>query len=188
MGLYFMGVIHSSPFILPSFIFMALRIRPQRYGFVAGSLILFILFEDSSSTVLIKDLSSTLWICPLFSLFWFYPLSNCRFVYSDYRRLISIVIAWIRPLSLIKIGFMAIIIIFQFGFILALEGSCCVNCFFDRLSLPMVFPHDWFCQSFYFHCHNFVFAIYGAFFTVLLQTQYAFQVYVYAILQQGRLR
>ena len=69
-----MGVIHSSPFILPSFIFMALGICNQRYGFVAGSLILFIFFEDSSSTVLIKDLSSTLWIRPLFSLLWFYPV------------------------------------------------------------------------------------------------------------------
>jgi len=107
------GVIHSSPFILPSFIFMALGIRPQHYGFVAGSLILFILFEDSSSMALIKDLSSTLGIRPLFSLLWFYPLSHCRFVYSDYRRLISIVIAWIRPLFLIKIGFMAVIIIFS---------------------------------------------------------------------------
>ena len=99
------GVIHSSPFILPSFIFMALGIRPQHHGFVAGSLILFILFEDSSSMVLMKDLSSTLGILPLFSLLWFYPLSHCRFVYSDYTRLVSIVIAWIRPLFLIKIGF-----------------------------------------------------------------------------------
>ena len=37
-----------------------------------------------------------------------YPLSQGRFVCSDYRRFVSIVIAWIRPLLLIKLGFMPV--------------------------------------------------------------------------------
>ena len=67
--------------------------------FVADPLIV-ILFEDSSST---------LWIHPLFCLLWFYPLSQARYVYPDYSRLVSIVLVWIRPLLLIKLGFMAVI-------------------------------------------------------------------------------
>ena len=59
--------------------------------------------------LLCEDSSLTLWIRPLFSLLWFYPLSQGRFVYSDYRRLVSIVLVWIRPLLLIKLGFMAVI-------------------------------------------------------------------------------
>lgn len=126
-----MGLIHSA-LCVKIFNFIALGIHPQ-HVLEAGSLILLILCEDSSST---------LWIRPLCSLLWFYPLSQGRFVYSDYRRLVSIVIAWIRPLLLIKLGFMAVII-----FILALQGSCCVDCLSDRLSWPLilVFSHDWFC-------------------------------------------
>lgn len=41
-------------------------------------------------------------------LLWFYPLSQSRFVYSDYRRLVSIVLVWIHPLLPIKLGFMAV--------------------------------------------------------------------------------
>ena len=72
------------------FIFIALRIRPQ-HVLVAGSLIFFILCQDSSFTVYIEDSSSTLWIRPLCSLLWFYPLSQSGFVYPAYRRLVSIV-------------------------------------------------------------------------------------------------
>ena len=63
------------------FIFIALRIRPQ-HVLVAGSLIFFILCQDSFST---------LWIRPLCSLLWFYLLSQSGFVYPAYRRLVSIV-------------------------------------------------------------------------------------------------
>ena len=72
-------------------------------------LFLLLLCEDSSPTILTEDSFLTLWIRPLFSLLWFYPLSQGRFVYSDYRRLVSIVLVWIRPLLLIKPGFMAVI-------------------------------------------------------------------------------
>ena len=44
-----------------------------------------------------------------FSLLWFYPLFQGRFVYPYYRRFVSIVFVWIRPLWLIKLGFMAFI-------------------------------------------------------------------------------
>ena len=79
-------------------------------GWSTYSVILLLLCEDSSPTIFItEDSSLTLWIRPLFSLLWFYPLSQGRFVYSDYRRLVSIVLVWIRPLLLIKLGFMAVI-------------------------------------------------------------------------------
>ena len=42
-----------------------------------------------------------------FSLLWFYPLIQGRFIYPNYRRFVSIVFVWIRPLWLIKLGFMA---------------------------------------------------------------------------------
>ena len=89
MGIYFMWLIHS--LLMCQVLFL---------GFVAGSLILLFLCEDSSSTLSIR---------PLFSLLWFYPLSQGRFVYSDYRKLVSIVIVCTRPLLLIKLGFMAVI-------------------------------------------------------------------------------
>ena len=57
-----------------------LRIRPQLYGFVH-----------------------------CFSLLWFCPLFQDRFVYPNYRRFVYIVFVWIRPLWLIKLGFMAFI-------------------------------------------------------------------------------
>ena len=66
-------------------------------------------FMAAFAVVLFEDSSSTLWIRPLFSLLWFYPLSQGRFVYPDYRRFVSIVFVWIRPLWLIKLGLMAFI-------------------------------------------------------------------------------
>ena len=48
-----------------------------------------------------------LWISPLFCLLWFYPLFQGRFVYPDYKRFVSIVLLWIRPLLPIKLGFKA---------------------------------------------------------------------------------
>ena len=36
------------------------------------------------------------------SLLWFYPRFQGRFVYSDFRRLVSIVVVWIRPLLAYK--------------------------------------------------------------------------------------
>lgn len=95
------------------------------------------LCEDLSPTVLIEDSSSTVWIRPLFSLLWFYPLSQSSFVFSDYRRLVSIVIA--NPMLLLKLGFIWVSSSFlQFRFILALEGSCWVDCLSGRLSLLLI--------------------------------------------------
>ena len=36
------------------------------------------------------------------SLLWFYPLFQGRFIYFDFRRLVSIVVVWIRPLLAYK--------------------------------------------------------------------------------------
>ena len=44
-----------------------------------------------------------------FCLLWLYPLIQGRFVYPNYRRFVSIVFGGIRPLWLIKLGFMAFI-------------------------------------------------------------------------------
>ena len=55
--------------------------------------------------ILWEDSSSTLWIRPVLSLLWFYPLFQGRFVFPDYRRFVSIVLVWLRPLLLIKLGF-----------------------------------------------------------------------------------
>ena len=66
-------------------------------------------FLAAYSVILCEDSSSTLWICPFFSLLWFNPLIQGRFVYPDYRRFVSIVFVWIRPLWLTKLGFMAFI-------------------------------------------------------------------------------
>ena len=65
-------------------------------------------FLADYSVILCEDSSSTLWIRPFFFLCCgFYPLFQGRFVYPDYRRFVSIVLVWIRPLLLIKLGFMA---------------------------------------------------------------------------------
>ena len=66
-------------------------------------------FMAAYSVILCEDSSSTLLIHPLFSLLWFYPLFQGRFVYPDYKRFVSIVLVWIHPLWLIKLGFMAFI-------------------------------------------------------------------------------
>ena len=52
-----------------------------------------------------------------FCLLWFYPLFQGRFVYPAYRRFVSIVLVWIRPLLPIKLGFMAVYFVtFKFLF------------------------------------------------------------------------
>ena len=79
---------------MSNFYFIFLGDSSSTLGFVAGPLIL---FEDSSSA---------LWIRPLFCLLWSYPLFQDRFVYPAYRRFVSIVLVWIRPLLPIKLGFM----------------------------------------------------------------------------------
>ena len=47
-----------------------------------------VLCEDSSSAILLEDSSSPVWIRP-FILLWFSPLSQSRYIFSDYRRLVS---------------------------------------------------------------------------------------------------
>ena len=74
--------------------------------------ILFVLYIrvccwSTYSVILCEDSSSTLWTRPLFTLLWFYPLFQGRLVCPDYRIFVSIVLVWIRPLLLIKLGFMA---------------------------------------------------------------------------------
>ena len=94
------------------FLFHTLGDSSSTLGLVAGPLILLFCYccvRIRPPQFLTEDSSLTLWIRPLFSLLWFYPLSQGRFVYSDYRRLVSIVLVWIRPLFLIKLGFMAVI-------------------------------------------------------------------------------
>ena len=96
MGIYFLLLIHS---LLMGQIFIL-----YFWGFV---LYIKVRGWSTYSVILFEDSSSTLWIRRLFCLLWFYPLFQGRFVYSAYRRFISIVIVWIRPLLPIKLGFMA---------------------------------------------------------------------------------
>ena len=56
--------------------------------------------------ILFEDSSSTLWIRALFCLLWFYALFQGRFIYPAYKRFVSIVLVWIRPLLPIKLDFM----------------------------------------------------------------------------------
>ena len=95
MGIYFLLLIHLSLmyqiFIL-YFLGFFLHIR------VRGC--------STYSVLLFEDSFSTSWIRPLFCLLWFYPLFQGRFVYPAYRRFVSIVLVWIRPLLPIKLGFM----------------------------------------------------------------------------------
>ena len=114
MGIYFLWLIDLS--LMCQFLFDTLGDSSSTLGLVAGPLILLFCYYFCYCCVRIRppqflteDSSLTLWIRPLFSLLWFYPLSQGRFVYSDYRRLVSIVLVWIRPLLLIKPGFMAVI-------------------------------------------------------------------------------
>ena len=76
--------------------------------YIFGGFVLFIMVCGWSTyfVILFEDSSSTLWIRPLFCLLWFYPLFQGRFVCPAYRRFVSIVLLWIRPLLLIKLGFM----------------------------------------------------------------------------------
>ena len=89
------------------------------------------------SVILCEDSSSILWIRPLFSLLWFLStvLRQIRLPRLQEIRLHCFSVdsstvaykAWLY-------GFYQ----FTFRFILALKGSCCVNCLSDRLSLPLL--------------------------------------------------
>ena len=101
-------------------------------------------FMAAYSDILYEDSSSTLWIRPLFSLLWFYPLSQGRFVYPDYRRFVSIVLVWIRPLLLIKLGFMAVINLRLDLFWHKKEAAASTVCLTGLPCCFFWFSHDWF--------------------------------------------
>ena len=88
--------------------------------------------------------SSTLWIRPLFCLLWFYPLFQGRFVYPAYRRFVSIVLVWIRPLWLIKLGFMAVINLRLDLFWHKKEAAASTVCLTGFPYRFFWFSHDWF--------------------------------------------
>ena len=104
---------------------------------------------------------------------WFSPLSQSTYIFSDYRRLLHCYVeccvafhAWLMT------------IIFLLRFILALEGSCCVDCLSDRLSLSpilffVIFPVTGTCNPFYFIAIVVFWHFLVCFFPVPFQTQYA---------------
>ena len=99
-----------------------------------------LLCEDSSSTVLREALSSILWIRPLFLVVVFI---HC--LRADSSTLISGDLSCLISVDSFTVAYKAWLygcqqfFVCLFGFILASEGSCCVDCLSDRLSLPLLF-------------------------------------------------
>ena len=94
MGIYFLLLIHSS--LMCHFYFYIFGDSSSILRFVPGPLILLFCLR-------IRSLLYGFVHC----LLWFYPLFQGRFVCPAYRRFISIVLVWIRPLLPLKLGFMA---------------------------------------------------------------------------------
>ena len=100
MGSYFVWLTHSS---LCQFLFLLF------WGFVLYIRFLWLVHLLSYSCVRLRPPHSfkggfvlNFMDLSIVSLLWFYPLFQGRFVYSDFWRLVSIVVVWIRPLLAYK--------------------------------------------------------------------------------------
>ena len=107
VGFHFYGL-HSSLMGQNFYFYCFGDSSPTSWFFMTGSLILLILRGDSSFTIFNRGFVLNVMDSSMVFSVVVYPLSQGRFVCSDYRRFVSIVIAWICPLLLIKLGFMAV--------------------------------------------------------------------------------